>query len=108
MMIQRIDDMARVAAEALDKMPEVWKELRITISSGEGDNQLRQAVAVARAFRKIDDANPTLDGLFRGINYLKKWAERMYPERTDWIVTAQEHLMHWPRGLEEGSDEDQT
>ena len=82
-------------------MHRVYKHWRITISSGEGESRLRQAVLVVA--KSADQKYPSLAELQNGLTALQRWVNDYAPAsaRKDWIVMQPiESLMHWPDDCE--------
>ena len=79
----------------------VFKHWRITISSGVGENRLRQAVLVVEG--DPEQEYPSLDLLKNALTALQRWVNDYPParERKDWVVMQPiESLMHWPDDCE--------
>lgn len=70
--------------------------LRFTISSGEGDSQIRQAVIISGAFKTLSaEERPALKSIESGIAALRQWATEQYPDRDDWKI-MEDRPMYWP------------
>lgn len=80
-------------------MPQDNKELgstthlRVTISSGEGENRLRQSVIYM--LPKFGMQEPTLDALLECVQKLDGWVKKYASHRHDWIVMRFEYLNHF-------------
>ena len=78
--------------------------LRLAISSGDGEQQLRQAVIVSRAFETLDIAEcPSLFAVEDGLRTLRHWISDRCPDRKDWKLMM-ETFVWWPPEMREDSD----
>jgi hypothetical protein len=73
---------------------------RITISSGRGEGQLRNAALVKAA--KVDESrNIPIPDLQKGLAILDLWSKE-HP-RDDWVLMPIDFIFHWPeQGANDG------